>query len=235
MAARKATKNAAKHYKEFFDHLANGIIEFGCRLLTIDANMSMWAVVPEMPARGFQICLAAWAPWQLDKDCGIFIIGRFEGIRYAFGAEAFKLKPADLDNENQITEFTKIPEFTKNGHGNKIRSYLPNSGKTLEQSTIKKKFLQWSLQPVRSWHDPSMEEIRDKVNSTSIFKKTKEMEWKHAIGEDTWSWPRLPRCTQKVLADHIWDREAEFRELGSWEPICVFPTIKPRAVLTNAM
>ena len=41
MAARKATKDGAKHYKEFFDHLADGIIEFRCRLLTIDANMSV--------------------------------------------------------------------------------------------------------------------------------------------------------------------------------------------------
>ena len=52
-----ATKDGAKRYKELFDHLAKEIIEFRCRLLTIDANMSMWAVVPEMRARGVQISL----------------------------------------------------------------------------------------------------------------------------------------------------------------------------------
>ena len=138
-----ATKDGAKRYKELFDHLAKEIIEFRCRLLTIDANMSMWAVVPEMRARGVQICLAAWAPWHLEHvpevhsdSCGIFVIGPFEGIIYAYGAEAFGLDPAFLDDQNQKARFNRVdatgkvaessewvvPIYNERGQGYHIRS-----------------------------------------------------------------------------------------------------------------
>eukprot|EP00959_Pyramimonas_sp_CCMP1952_P228768 4783376-Pyramimonas_sp.AAC.1 len=49
--------------------------------------MALFLVVPELRARGFQINMAAWYPWQQQHErfvradsCGIFRIGPCEGF-----------------------------------------------------------------------------------------------------------------------------------------------------------
>ena len=190
MSARKSQSVTGRvHYKQLFDHLAEGIVKFGGRFLGVDAHMSLWTVVPQMRARGVQISLAAWSPWKWRVDdptvnsdtCGIFIIGPFEGIRYAYGAEVFGLRPANLDHENRKvqrfyvdnegrpvhSEDWEIPTESR-GQGCPITSYLPSIGCPLEQSPNKMKFLRWSFQPVRNWTDSTMGEIEKAVDSSKI-------------------------------------------------------------------
>ena len=148
--------------------------------MTITANMSMWAVVPEMRARGFQICLAAWAPWNLGDDpdvysdsWGIFIIGPFEGIRYAYGAEAFGLNEAYLDKAHQkaLCEETnargkknmvkyKIKRLETAGPGFPMASFQPEQGHFPTMCPTKLRFLKWSFQPLNNKRDSLMIEIR---------------------------------------------------------------------------
>ena len=120
-----------------------------------------------------------------SDSCGIFVIGPFEGIRYAYGAEAFGLEPAVLDDQNQQARFNRVdatgkvvessewvvPKYNERGQGYHIKSYMPKSQYSLQAAPIKKSFLRWSFQQVREYNETSMKEIRDMVNETSYFKK----------------------------------------------------------------
>ena len=61
--ANKTNTGSATHYKGFFDTLARGIVQYKQRVLCMDANMALWAVVPELRARGFLVTMVSFFPF----------------------------------------------------------------------------------------------------------------------------------------------------------------------------
>ena len=96
--AKRDLKSGATAYKRFWDVLAQHMAEFRPSFLCGDFNMALFAVIPELRARGFQISLAAWYCWQNELEghvradsCAIFRIGPCQGIRMCFDASVFGL------------------------------------------------------------------------------------------------------------------------------------------------
>ncbi len=75
----------------FFYEIVQLVVAHGVRILSGDWNMAMWKVAGELLARGLQVNLAAWYPWQMVSESepradseAIFIIGPFSGARMIF-------------------------------------------------------------------------------------------------------------------------------------------------------
>ena len=106
---QKQTKEAATVYKSFWDNLASRLVQFGARLLVGDFNMSLWCVVVELRARGFQINLAAWYPFYMAvqtemmvDSIGMFCIGPWQGIKLIYYCSILKVLPPPRSDNNSM-------------------------------------------------------------------------------------------------------------------------------------
>ena len=150
--AKKDLKGAAVAYKSFWDELATRLVQYGPRLLIGDFNMSLWCVVVELRARGFQINLAVWYPFYMDLQeemrvgsVVIFCIGPWQGVRLIYGCSLLEIPaPPRGDGDSMVMEEIKddagkvidrrpyechiytIPDG-KAVQGYVIESYLPKS------------------------------------------------------------------------------------------------------------
>ena len=108
----------AAAYKRCWDLLAQHMAEFRPSFLCGDFNMALFAVIPELRARGFQISLAAWYCWRHDSEphvradsCAIFRIGPCQGIRMCFDAFVFGLESPTLPpNCSMVMEIVRDDE-----------------------------------------------------------------------------------------------------------------------------
>jgi hypothetical protein len=94
--AKKEIAKGGWSLKCFFDELAQDIVTYGVRILSGDWHMARWKVAGELLARGIQVNLAAWYPWQMAMESlpridseAIFIIGPFSGARMIFDCSIF--------------------------------------------------------------------------------------------------------------------------------------------------
>ena len=63
MTAKKGLKNrTAEQLASFWDELADAINYYSVRVVCGDFNMSLFAVVPQLRARGVMIQIAGWYP-----------------------------------------------------------------------------------------------------------------------------------------------------------------------------
>ena len=155
--------------------------EFRPRFLCGDFNMALFAVIPELRARGFQISLAAWYCWQNALEthvradsCAIFRIGPCQGIRMCFDASVFRLPSPELpencsmvmetvrDNEGKEIEKRPyaVPEFEV-GQGYPLVSYRPLAATRREQ------FVRWTFTPAFDAHSPAVAGI---IRSATVDK-----------------------------------------------------------------
>ena len=68
MIAKKWVSEGSISLKNFRGELVDSIVEFGGRILAGDFNMALWQVMAELTARGLQVNLAAWYPWQAPGE-----------------------------------------------------------------------------------------------------------------------------------------------------------------------
>ena len=120
--AKKDTNAKKEVYDGFWDLLAQYIVRFGVRLMGGDFYMSLFCVVPQLRARGFQINLAAFYPfWMEAQDemytdsCGVFLIGPWEGVRLCYDCSVFDLPPPTRTTNNSM-----VMEQVKNVADNSI-------------------------------------------------------------------------------------------------------------------
>ena len=104
----KTNTRSAKHYKDLFDLLARGIFQYQQRLLCMDASMALWAVVPELRARGFLVTMVSFFPSMnylgkvtCSDTLGVFIIGNHGPIRMAYGPDVFDYKAGRQPKANR--------------------------------------------------------------------------------------------------------------------------------------
>ena len=107
---KKEVKEGAHAYNSFLDELARSMAQFQPRFLCSDFSMALYAVVPELRARGFQINMAAWYCWKdplavtKSDSCGIFRIGPCQGIRMCFDASAFGYEQPVLPHQCRLMD-----------------------------------------------------------------------------------------------------------------------------------
>ena len=107
-AAKGSVNSPVENFNKFMNALADDLSRYECRLLTTDANMALYRIIPEMRARGFQISLAAWyslakkLPGGMEQtvsdSTAIFVIGPTQGIRmlYTYNVFGIGLHPLRL-------------------------------------------------------------------------------------------------------------------------------------------
>ena len=107
--AKKDTNKGKKVYKTFWDLLARYILQYGVRIMAGDFNMSLFCVIPELRARGFQINLAAWYPFYMivqeemyTDSCGVFVIGPWAGVRLIYDCHLFDIEAPHRTHTNSM-------------------------------------------------------------------------------------------------------------------------------------
>ena len=146
MTAKKAIQKGGESLKLFFDELAYLIMAKRVRILGGDWNMAMWKVVGELLARGIQVNLVAWYPWQMQLEDkpridseAILIIGPCSGVRMIYDCSIFGLRPPtrpeswskieyisrDEQGKETKRESFKLVEFAGHGQGYPLTAYHP--------------------------------------------------------------------------------------------------------------
>ena len=113
--AKKNLQEGGTCYKTFWDKLAGILAEWCPSIMCGDFNMSLFSVIPELRARGFQINMAAWYCWKHPYEkgpradsCGIFILGPCHGVRMCYDPSVFGLLPPELpDNCSMMMEILR--------------------------------------------------------------------------------------------------------------------------------
>ena len=65
LCQQKTNTRSAKHYKDLFDILARGIVQYQQRIVCMDASVALWAVVPELRARGVLVTMVSFFPLRI--------------------------------------------------------------------------------------------------------------------------------------------------------------------------
>ena len=232
--AKRQLRAGATAYKRFWDLLAKYMAEFRPSLLCGDFNMALFAVIPELRARGFQISLAAWYCWQNNLEthvradsCAIFRIGPCQGIRMCFDASVFGLQSPALpkncsmvmeilrDNEGKEIERRPygVPRMGVLGQGFPLASYRPLEPKRRE------KIVQWTFTHAFDALSPAVAGIIQCTrDDKDMFPSTVD----NSIGSESWSWPEGPISKQKLASYDLFDPHRQFFQRGAHMPLMVY-------------
>jgi hypothetical protein len=238
--AKKAAKGPggpAKALKDFYDRLAQYVIRFRARLMLGDFNMQLFAVIPEMRARGFEISVAGWYPFQLHHEtmvradsCGIFAIGPYRGVKIAFDQAVFGMSAAERSADNSMVmeilkndsgrEFSQkrfdVAKISEKGQGYDLSCHMPNC------DAMKAKFVDmtFEVQVPSEYQHSAVVEVRDEMRK--IAKQTGQPCVDFTTGESTWDWSSMPISKQKLVRSELFDPYKEFSKRGAHMPLMVF-------------
>ena len=152
--------------------------------LSIDANMALWLVVPELRSRGIQISMVANYLFRINTmphydSLGIFAVGPVKSIRMAYSPAVA------LDIFEAGREVSGFP----------IHSYMP-----LHDHLQRKRFIKWSYTHVRTIFDDEFTKNVAELNNRQgpgLEPFIQDPLWSQ--GSETWEWPQLPDVHQKPL------------------------------------
>ena len=232
--AKKELHSGSEQYKRFWDTLARYLAQFRPRVLCGDFNMALFLVVPELRARGFQINLAAWYPWQAQHEsavrvdsCGIFLLGPCEGVRLCYGISAFGLEGPDLpENCSMVMETLRdedgretgkrpypITEVPFLGQGYKLPSYHP------QVPARRDKCVQWTFAPVFDQASPAVAAV---LHSAKNEKDMFPFSVDSTTGSASWSWPATPPSKQKPVQFDKFDPHRQMFRRGAHMPLMIY-------------
>ena len=212
-----------KCYKEFWDRLAQGIMQHKTRFLCLDAGKALPMVAIELRARAICVTMVAWYPCievgtntpMLDS-IGIFAIGRTTRIRPAYsptvvGGLEPKWGPTDNYNLTEIMEPMARLNLIEVRHdiqrfncgncpGQRLESYDP--GERTPGISDLFKYLQYSCTPIRQYMDDTMQAVlQEKMdgNQQANSMRFGGKNHMHEFGLATFRWPTLPEVRQEPL------------------------------------
>ena len=229
-------------YKSFWDDLASRLVQFGARLLVGDFNMSLWCVVVELRARGFQINLAAWYPFymvvqeeMMVDSIGMFCIGPWQGIKLIYDCSLFEVPPPPRsDNNSMVMEENKddngkvIGRKPYEAHSFKIQkdnkaqgyvldSYLPKSVDGL----ARRQYLKWNFDCVAdNGEDSAVAELKKgmRENANMFYKPNPDF----STGKESWEWSSMTECKQQLVKRNKFDPSDRYFRGGAHMPLMVF-------------
>ena len=232
--AKRDLQGGGAAYKRFWDVLARHLAEFRPAVLCGDFNMALFAVVPELRARGFQINLAAWYCWQQEYEikvradsCGIFRLGPLSGVRLCYGISAFGKEEQPLHESCRMVmqtyyreedhkeakrpyPITNIPFM---GQGFPLDSYHPRVPSRREQC------VKWTFTPVLDESESAVAEVlRCAKDDRAMFPFGIDT----SIGTESWKWPFLPVSRQKPADFERFDPQRVFFRRGAHMPLMIF-------------
>ena len=237
MCAKKAVKEGAQALKEFWDELADHIMEYQVRIFGGDFNMALFCVIPEMRARGILVNVAAWFPWKwmpvgstkIDS-MGIFIVGPCQGCRKIFDASSI-LPSAVVSHavgaswevmyksrgggrsEKPANQRHELACSERRGAGFTIESYQPKN------ADRRKQFIEWTLDPVIGLESLSMQgPLLSGRNDRAAFPFAP----RSGKGMPTLNWAMLPPCQQKCCEMEKFDPDEELWDAGAHFPTMIF-------------
>ena len=240
MTAKKGTQNPKETTKRFWDLLARYLLQYGVRLMAGDFNMSFLCVVAEMRARGFQINLAAWYPFYMTHQeemfvdsCGVFFIGPWQGVRLIYDCSLFDIDPPERTSNNSMVmkiikdadgkEITRKPYEVhdyqivnkEKVQGYPLDSYLP-------KNKAKADFVRWTFDCVQDGESAVAEQKEATRKNPSLYP---EAQFSFAV--DSWGWPKMPLCNQKLVDIDRFDVDTYFAR-GAHMPLMLFVGEKGR-------
>ena len=184
LCATKETNEGATHHNDFWNTLAGAIHKYNGRFLSIDANMALWLVVPELRSRGIQISMVANYLFRINTmphydSLGIFAVGPVKSIRMAYSPAVA------LDIFEAGREVSGFP----------IHSYMP-----LYDHSQRKRFIKWSYTHVRTiFDDEFTKNVAELENRQGPGLEPFIQDRLWSQGSETWEWPQLPDIHQKPL------------------------------------
>jgi hypothetical protein len=234
MTAKGDVSNGSRSRKDWWDELAQIIVEFGARFLCGDFNMGLFSVIPELRARGFQINLAAWYCWQQNLEthvradsCGMFFIGPCQGIRICLcpslcgisvdprPEKCSMVMETICNSEGKQTQQRphSLPTYDFVGQGYPLTSYRPTEP---DQQMV---FLKWTFTvALSSLSSVVTENVRNAVDNRRWFPFRVDT----TIGRESWQWPVLPVFKQKLVSIDLFDPQKEFFKRGAHMPLMSF-------------
>jgi len=231
-AKRDLNKGGAA-YKRFWDLLATYMATYRPSHLCGDFNMALFAVIPELRARGFQINLAAWYCWQANDEhhvradsCAIFRIGPCKGTRMCFDASVFGIPQPPLpENCSMVMEILRdenrkeherraycVPRMVVLGQGFPLASYKPGVRTRREQ------FVEWTFTHAVKASSPAVADIIKCTRDKAMFPLTVDT----SKGSASWSWPVGPISKQKLVDIDLFDPKRKLFNRGAHMPLMVF-------------
>ena len=238
--AKKETKAPKETTKRFWDLLAQYVLRYGVRIMAGDFNMSLFCVVAEMRARGFQINLAAWYPFYMTYQeqmfvdaCGVFFIGPWQGVRLIYDCSLFDIDPPERTSNNSMVmeiikdadgkEITRKPYEVHDYHivnkekvqGYPLDSYLP-------KNKAKADFVRWTFDCVQDGESAVAEQKEATRKKPSLYP---EAQFSFAV--DSWDWPKMPLCNQKLIDIDLFNVDTYFAR-GAHMPLMLFVGEKGR-------
>jgi hypothetical protein len=210
--AKKDTKSPHEVTKRFWDLLASYLLRFEVRIMAGDFNMSLFCVIPELRARGFQINLAAWYPFHMKRQgdmfvdsCGVFVIGPWQGVRLIYDCSLFDIDAPERTNNNSMVmeqiqdndgqvvarERYKVHEYSiasqEQVQGYPISSYMP-------KNKAKDNFVRWAFDCVQDRDESAVAEQMQAMKSDPKLYPDAQF----SVAEDSWNWPPMPPANSKI-------------------------------------
>ena len=195
--------------------------------------MALYAVVPELRARGFQINMAAWYCWKDNQQavtrsdsCGIFRIGPCQGIRMCFDASVFNLEQPVLPHECRLMEKVEKddkgreiarfpierPTHSQRGQGYHLASYHP------KVPARKTKFVLNTFTPVFDQGSSAVVEMTGLAQNKEYFSGRIDT----SVGSFSWSLPQDKPSKQKFVKFEQFDPDERMFQSGAHVPLMIF-------------
>ena len=225
-----------------WDEVVESVMKFEVRILGGDFNMALWLVAPELRARGLDVNLAAWYPWQkigastpTIDSCAIFLIGPSAGIRTVYNAASIIAdaeeetdRPKEWQNVEQVVHDAdgkvvrrqpfplSLCEF---GAGEVLTNYRPKDAAKI------KEFVRWSCGASVEMTSPAMAGPRlasEKVGRQGGQLVVMSGPKGRSKGAPSWDWRPLPPCSQKLVEMEKFDPSRALFPRGAHMPIMTF-------------
>ena len=237
---KKNVAGGATSLALLWDEVVESIMKYEVRVLGGDFNMALWLVAPELRARGLNVNLAAWYPWQkigaptpAIDSCAIFLIGPSASIRTVFDAATIiddareetdrpkgwqKVEQVVFDADGKVVRRQHFPlSLCESGAGEPLAHYRPQGEKI-------KEFVQWSCEASVEMTSPAVAGPRlacgraKNLGGELVIKSCGGTD----MGAPSWDWRLLPPCSQKLVEMEKFDPSRCLFPRGAHMPIMAF-------------
>ena len=198
--------------------------------------MALWQVIPELRARGLQVNLAAWYPWEAPYEqktridsTGIFIIGPVLGIRKVYDASALDIRgggeedqPAGWQLVQQVVQgpsgeetrrATPVTDISIMGSGCPLASYRPVHPARMQQ------LLRWAFTPTTDRNSSAVAEVTHAATHDREMFPIRPVDTE--MGLASWNWSQMPAIKQKLVTLEKFDPELTLFRRGAHMPLMI--------------
>ena len=220
MTAKKGLKQrSAERLSSFWDALADAINYYSVRVVSGDFNMSLFAVVPQLRARGVMIHMAGWYPWQpvgpVDPkfdSMGIFWVGPAGCVQPSY-KDFISGSDADAAVAADPREMPRVWQY--GGSGYELRNYVPRNRQHMEH------YVKWTFAETSCI---TAEAVNEVVAASSSNRDLFPIDFRHDYNASwrSYYWASVKRVNQKMIDTSMFDPNEALFGHNSHMPLLVF-------------